>query len=279
MPDDKEGMDKRFNGGQPELYISQSIRLLNCDFDVDYWLVLRNITFNDYFAVANSTPIKAIFKECTFKKTLRLYNNSIDFIDLDSCKLEHGFKFFRNDVKDRLTFKNCSISVNPNLFGDTDALDMEPRLFRFANKQNGFDVDIADCVFDLPENLRNNPQFFLTLTESDFKNLSLTGNTFNCTVDLSESTVGNAFVTNECKYNGSLVLDAFNINPINTRVQWSTVANNRISIFDHKLQKTYNGNSVDSIGSEVRFASLISCYANFYNAFKSQGNRIAANSC
>ena len=279
MPDDKEGMDKRFNGGEPELYINQSIRLVNCDFDVDYWLVLRNITFNDYFAIANSSPLKVIFKECTFKKTLRFYNNNIDFIDIDSCKLEHGFKFFRNDVKDRLTFKNSSVSVNPNLFGDTDALDMEPRLFRFANKQNGFDVDIADCVFDLPENLKNNPQFFLTLTESDFKNLSLTGNTFNCTVDLSESTVGNAFVTNECKYNGSLVLDAFNINPINTRVQWSTVANNRISIFDHKLQKTYNGNSVDSIGSEVRFASLISCYANFYNAFKSQGNRIAANSC
>ncbi len=279
MPDDKVGMDKRFSGGEGELYIKASIRLLNCDFDVDYWLVLRNITFMDYFAIANSSPIKAIFKECTFKKTLRFYNNNIDFIDLDSCSLEHGFKFFRNDVKDRLTFKNCNISVNPSLFGDTDALDMEPRLFRFANKQNGFDVDISDCVFGLPENLRSNPQFFLTLTESDFKNLSLTGNTFNCSVDLSESTIQNAFVTNECKYNGNFILDAFNVNPINTRVQWSTVANNRISIFDHKDQKTYNGKYIDSIGSEVRFASLISCYANFYNAFKSQGNRIAANAC
>lgn len=279
MPDDKEGMDKRFNGGQGELYINQSIRLVNCDFDVDYWLVLRNVTFNDYFAIANCTPLKIIFKECTFKKTLRVYNCNIDFIDIDSCRLEHGFKFFRNEVKDRLKINNTAFSLNQSLFGDTDALDMEPRLFRFANKQNAFDLTITDCLFDLPENLRNNPQFFIILTQSDFKNLSLTGNVFNCTVDLSESTVENAFVTNECSYNGSVVLDAFNINPINTRVQWSTVAHNRISIFDHKLAKTYNGRNIDSIGSEVRFASLISCYANFYNAFKSQGNRIAANAC
>ena len=279
LPDDKEGMDKRFNGGEPELFINQSIRLVNCDFDVDYWLVLRNVSFNDYFAMANCTPLKIIFKQCTFKKTLRFYNSNIDFIDIDSCRIEHGFKFFRNDVKDRLTIKNTKVSVNPALFGDTDALDMEPRLFRFANKQNAFDVDISDCVFDLPDNLRNNPQFFLILTASDFKNLSLTGNTFNCTVDLSESTIQNSFVTNECKYNNSLILDAFNVNPINTRVQWSTVAWNRISIFDHKLQKTFNGTNIDSIASEVRFASLISCYANFYNAFKSQGNRIAANAC
>ncbi|MEO8514283.1 MAG: hypothetical protein ABI543_12025 [Ignavibacteria bacterium] len=279
MPEDKEGMDKRFNSGSPELFINASIRLLNCDFDVDYWLVLRNITFNDYIAVANSTPIKAIFKECTFKKTLRLYNNNIDFIDMDSCKLEHGFKFFRNTVKDRLTFKNCKISVNPSLFGDTDALDMEPRLFRLANKQDGFDLIIQDSEFDLPDNLKNDPQFFITLTESDFKNLSFVNNIVNATIDLSETTIENAFVTNECKFNGNFILDAFNINPINTRVQWSTVDNYRIAIFDHKNKLTYNGKNIDSIGNEVRFASLISCYANFYNAFKSQGNRIAANSC
>ncbi len=279
MPDDKEGMDKRFGGGEPELFISSSIRLVNCDFDVDYWLVLRNVIFNDYFAVANSSPLKIIFKHCTFKKTLRFYNNNIDFIDMDSCRLEHGFKFFRNDVKDRLTVKNSGISVNQALFGDTDALDMEPRLFRFANKQNAFDLDISNCSFELPDNLRNNPQFYLILTESDFKNLSLTGNNFNCSVDLSESTVQNAFVTNECRFNGSLIMDAFNINPINTRVQWSTVASNRISIFDHKKNAAFNGNNIDSVTGEVNFASLISCYANFYNAFKSQGNRIAANAC
>lgn len=279
LPDDKEGMDKRFNGGEGELFINQNIRLVNCDFDVDYWLVLRNVTFNDYFAFTNCSPLKIIFKECTFKKTLRVFNSNVEFIDIDSCKLEHGFKFFRNDVKDRLKISNSYFSLNQNLFGDTDALDMEPRLFRFANKQNAFDLNISDCIFDLPDNLKNNPQFFVILTQSDFKNLTLSANVFNCTVDLSESTVENAFVTNQCKYNGSIVLDAFNINPINTRVQWSTVAFEKISIFDNKLKKTFNGKNIDSIADNVLFANLISCYANFYNAFKSQGNRISANAC
>ncbi|MBL8017900.1 MAG: hypothetical protein JNK43_11555 [Ignavibacteria bacterium] len=279
MPEDKTGMDGRFNGGAGELYISSSIRLVNCDFDVDYWLVLRNVTFMDYFAIANSSPIKAIFKECTFNKTLRIYNCNIDFIDLDSCSFKHGFKFFRNTVKDRLTIENSYITLNPSLFGDTDALDMEPRLFRLSNKQDGFDLVLHNTVFDLPENLRSDPQFFIILTESDFKNLSFTHNTVNANLDLSESTINNAFVTNECSFAGSIILDAFNVNPINTRVQWSTVAHNRIAIFDHKNKVTYNGNSVDSLGNEVRFSSLISCYANFYNAFKSQGNRIAANAC
>ncbi len=279
LPEDKTGMDGRFNGGAGELYISSSIRLVNCDFDVDYWLVLRNVTFMDYFAVANSFPLKAIFKECTFKKTLRIYNSNVDFIDLDSCRLEHGFKFFRNTVKERLTIRNSFITVNPSLFGDTDALDMEPRLFRLSNKQDGFDLIIQNTVFDLPSELKKDPNFFIILTQSDFKNLSFTKNTVSTTVDLSESTVDNAFVTNECSFGGSVILDAFNINPINTRVQWSTVAGNRIAIIDHTNGAVYNGNFADSIGSEVRFASLISCYANFYNAFKSQGNRIAANAC
>src|SRR6266498_1775791 len=33
---DKYGMDKRFNEGGDELIVKQDIRLLNCDFDLDY---------------------------------------------------------------------------------------------------------------------------------------------------------------------------------------------------------------------------------------------------
>jgi hypothetical protein len=277
--DDKFGMDKRFNEGAPELFIKSSIRLLNCDFDLDYWLVLRNITFLDYFAVFNCTPIKAIFKDCTFKKTLRIYGNNIEFIDIDSCRLEHGFKFVRNNVNDHLTFKNCKISVNESLFGDTDALDMEPRLFRLSNKLEGFDLTIQNCDFDLPHHLRNNTQFFIEISESDFNNLRFTGNTVNATLDLSETTVANAFVTYDSKFNGKILMDAFNVNPINTRIQWSTVEKNRIAILEHKTKKVISGQYADSINSELLFNSLISCYANFYNAFKSQGNRIAANAC
>ncbi len=279
LDEDKAGMDKRFNEGAPELYINAGIRLLNCDFDLDYWLVLRDITFNDYFAVFNSTPIKAIFKDCTFKKTCRIYSNKIDFVDFDSCSFEHGFKFVRNEVNDRLTFKYCKFSVNKSFFGDTDALDMEPRLFVLSNKLEGFDLLVENSEFNLPDDLKSNPQFFLSLTQSSFNNLRFMGNSLNADLDLSETTIQNAFVTYNCRFRGNIILDAFNVNPINTRVQWSTIAGNKIAIYDHESKGLYSGQNIDSINSEVRFNSLISCYANFYNSFKSQGNRIAANAC
>ena len=276
---DKTGMDKRFGGGEPELYIKSSIRLLNCDFDLDYWLVLRNITFQDYFAIFNSSPIKAIFKQCTFKKTLRLYANNIEFIDLDSCRMEHGFKFIRNDVKDRLTFKDCSFSVNEKFFGDTDALDMEPRLFRLSNKLNGFDISFKGCRFDLPDSLKTKPQFFVILSGSNFNNFTFMGNTVNAVVDLSSSTISNTFMTYECAFNANLIMDAFNINPINTRVQWTTVNNFRIAVMDHNTDNIFNGLHIDTLHNEILFNDLISCYANFYASFKAQGNRLAANAC
>ena len=279
MKIDKTGMDGRFNGGFPELYIKASIRLLNCDFDLDYWMVLRNITFEDYFAIFNCFPVKAIFKECTFKKTVRIYTSSIDFIDFDSCRLEHGFKFVRNDVKDRLTFKSCSFSVNEKFFGDTDALDMEPRMFRFSNKLNGFDVAINKCSFSLPEKLKDNPQFFIILNGSNYNNLLFTGNSVNANIDLSSSTVANTFMIYNCSFSGNLVMDAFNINPINTRVQWTNVYQHRIAVIDHSSDKIISGNQTDTLQNEILFNDLISCYANFYNSFKAQGNRISANAC
>lgn len=279
MKIDKTGMDGRFNGGFPELYIKSSIRLLNCDFDLDYWLVLRDITFEDYFAIFNCTAIKAIFKQCTFIKTLRIYANNIEFIDLDSCSLKHGFKFIRNDVKDRLTFKNCSFSVNEKFFGDTDALDMEPRLFRLSNKLGGFDLDIKGCRFDLPEKLKFDQQFFVILSGSSFSNLFFNNNIVNAAIDLSSSTVYNTFLTYDCRYNGSIIMDAFNINPINTRVQWSTVNMNRIAVIDHTSGSIMNGGKVDTLNNEILFNDLISCYANLYSSFKAQGNRLSANAC
>ncbi len=276
---DKAGMDKRFSGGEPELYIKSSIRILNCDFDLDYWLVLRNITFIDYFALFNSSPVKAIFKECTFKKTARIYANNIEFADFDSCNFEHGFKFVRNSVKDRITFTNCNFSVNEKYFGDTDALDMESRLFMLSNKTEGFDITFKKCTFTLPESLKTNPQFFIILSGSEFNNFIFVGNTVNAVIDLSSTTISNTFMTYDCAFNKNLIMDAFNINPINTRIQWSTVNNNRIAVLDHVNNNILNGSLIDTIHNEILFNDLISCYANFYQSFKAQGNRLSANAC
>src|SRR5205085_3936303 len=86
-------------------------------------------------------------------------------------------------------------------------------------------------------------------------------------------------MTYNCEYNGKIILDAFNINPINTRVQWNSVRGNRLAVIDGVTKSIYHGEKSDSLYDEFLFNSLISCYANFYTAFKAQGNRIAANEC
>ena len=63
---DKKGMDYRFDNGGPEIVVKQRMRLLNCDFDQIYWLVMRNVTFEDYLVFFDCKPIKAIFKHCKF---------------------------------------------------------------------------------------------------------------------------------------------------------------------------------------------------------------------
>jgi hypothetical protein len=276
---DKQGMDHRFDNGGPEIYVKQRIRWLNCDFDLDYWLVMRGVTFEDYLAVFECKPIKAIFKNCTFKKTFRLYTSEVEFIDFDTCNFEHGFKCGRSTIKDHLKFSACKLSVNPNIQNPTNEYDMEARVFLIAEKNDPVDLTIQGCEFNVPQNLKDDPQYFVNLTASSFSNLRLINNKFNAHVDFSQSTVSNTFMTYDCAYNGKILLDAFNINPINTRVQWSTVKDYRVAVYEPKSKQIYHGGMIDSIHDEFIFNNLISCYASFYSAFKAQGNKIGANEC
>ncbi len=276
---DKPGMDYRFDNGGPEIFVKQRIRLLNCDFDLIYWLVMRNVTFEDYFVFFNCSPLKAVFKNCTFKKTVRIYASQIEFIDFDTCSFEHGFKLERTGVKDRLKYSGCRFSVNPDIKDPTNEYDMGGILFTIADKNESVDLTLQDCEFNLPGSMKDNPQYFINLTGSSFSDLRLVNNKINANIDFSQSTVANTFLTYDCTYNGKILMDAFNINPINTRVQWSTVDNFRIGVYDEKTKRIFHGGLIDSVQDEFLFNNLISCYANFYNAYKAQGNKIAANEC
>lgn len=276
---DKAGMDNRFDNGGPELIVKQRMRWLNCDFDLDYWLVMRNVTFMDYLAVFECKPIKAIFKNCTFKKTFRLYSSEVEFIDFDTCNFDHGFKCGRTSFKDRLKFSACSFAVNPFIKNETNEYDMEAMIFYISNKNDAMDLTLEGCQFNLPDSLKDNPQYFVNLTSSSFSNIRLINNTFNANVNFSQSTVANAFITYDCRYNGKILLESFNINPINTRVQWANVMGNKIAVYENKSKKMFHGALIDSIHNEYLFNNLISCYASFYAAFKAQGNKLGANEC
>ncbi len=276
---DKKGMDYRFDNGGPEIVVKQRMRFLNCEFDPIYWLVMRNVTFEDYFVFFECKPVKAIFNHCTFKKTVRIYSSEVEFIDFDTCSFEHGFKLERTGVKDRLKFVKSKFSVNPNIINPTNEYDMGGILFVIANKTDALDLTLQDCEFNLPDSAKNNPDFFVNLTASNFSDLRLINDKFNANIDFSQSTVANTFLTYDCAYNGKIMMDAFNINPINTRVQWSTVKDYRIGVYDNKEKKIFYGGLIDSVHDEFLFNNLISCYANFYGSFKAQGNKIGANEC
>jgi hypothetical protein len=147
MSVDKAGMDNRFDNGGPELIVNQRMRWLNCDFDLDYWLVMRNVTFMDYLAVFECKPIKAIFKNCTFKKTFRLYSSEVEFIDFDTCNFDHGFKCARTSIKDRLKFSDCRFTVNPFIKNETNEYDMEAMIFFISNKNDAMDLTLQGCRY------------------------------------------------------------------------------------------------------------------------------------
>ncbi len=276
---DKPGMDARFEKGGPDIIVKQRMRLLNCEFDEIYWLVMRNVTFNDYLVFFGCKPIKAIFSHCSFKKTLRIYTSELEFIDFDTCNFELGFKVERTPVKDRLKFAGCNFSFNPNIPNPTTEYDMGAILFVIANKNDALDLTLQDCAFNLPDSMKNNPDFFLNLTDSHFSNLRMFDNKFNANVDFSQSTVDNTFLTYDCEYNGKIMMDAFNINPVNTQIQWSTVSGNRLAVYDAKSKRIFHGGLIDSLHDEFLFDNLISRYASFYGAFRAQGNKISANEC
>lgn len=279
LPEDKQGMDGRYdNMNSPDLVINSRIRWLNCEFDNDYWLVMRNIRFADYLAVFNCSNIKAKFNQCTFGKTFRLYGSQVDFIDFDTCKFNQGFKYGRNSVKDHLMFNTCSFTVIDGLENEGTEYDMEARIFFLSNKGEPMDLTIQNSTFILPEKKRNNPQYFCLLTGSSFNNLKLTNNHFDGSVDFSQSTVSNTFISYDCMFDGKVILDAFNFNPVNTRVQWSTINNFKIGV-PNKNNFIVSGALLDSLNNAYLFDNLISSYASFYNSFKSQGNRISANQC
>ncbi|MFL5730474.1 MAG: hypothetical protein ACJ75J_13385, partial [Cytophagaceae bacterium] len=65
---DRAYMDGRFlSKTEPPVWqVKHSIKFENCEFDSDYWLVLRNIQFMDYLAFFHCTGIKIIWNGCRF---------------------------------------------------------------------------------------------------------------------------------------------------------------------------------------------------------------------
>jgi hypothetical protein len=272
-------LDQRFSESGEEIIIPYDLNFYNCSFDVEFWWLLRNLRFQGYVSFFNCEKIKAIFKECTFEKTVRMYSSEIEFMHYDGCTFEHGYKQGRTAIEDYLSFTDCAFSVNPKYVNDSKAFDMEARLFFLANRGDGIDLRMERCVFQLPESLKANPNLIVDISASNFTNLKFSFNKVGVPIKFSESSIDNQFETIGCQFDTLLFAEAFNFNPQNARIEWSSIQNNRLAIFNKENQRVITGASAGALSEELAFNQLVSCYANFYNAFKSQGNRFGANAC
>jgi hypothetical protein len=281
--EDRAGMDSRFNDSNAPIWrVKYDVTLSKCNFDKQMWWVVNNLVFEGFVTVSNCNDVKTIFKNCIFQKTLRIDRNDIGFIEFLDTKLEHGIRWHFNSVKDHTKFSRCLFGINASIKDDTrfsgfDAYVIEPRLLEIHQKGES-DLTIENCEFKIPPLFQNTAKGIIDITGSNFNNMALVGNRFECNLDFSKTAVENQFLLTDSYISGKLIIDAFNMNPNNTRVQWSSVANNKISVYD-KYGKLINGAMRSQIKNEVVFNSLIACYANFYSVFRTQGNRMFANQC
>jgi len=272
-------LDERFSKGGKEIIVPYVINFYDCHFDVEFWWLMRNIRFKEYVSFFNCEKVKAIFQDCVFEKTVRIYGSEFEFIHFDQCTFEHGFKQGRSHYSDYLKFTKCKFSVNPRYIDDSKAFDMDARLFFLSNRGEGLDLTVNQCIFSLPEIIANDSRFYVDLRNSLFTNLKFNENRLEVPVKFSESSIENQFESFECNFGKYILAESFNFNPANARVQWSSINNNRIAIAVPGTDNIINGNSVNALKDEHLFNRLISVYANFYAAFKSQGNRFGANAC
>ena len=280
---DRVGMDERFaNENAPMLTVYHDISLDYLNFDVGMWWVLNKITFKGNVTFGACMNVKTIFKNCIFEKPLRIAGNKIDFLTFENCDFQHGFRYHQNTLKDNVKFEKCKIALNPAIQDDTrmstfDKFVIEAHLFEFKQKGEAIDFVMQDCTFDVPKRNKNLPKYAVNISETHFTNLQMVNNKYEANVNLAQATVENQFLFVGGSLNGAMIIDAFNINPLNTRVQWSILSDNKISVYDAK-KALVSGKQREDIKDEVIFSNLISCYATFYGLFKAQGNRTYANS-
>lgn len=280
---DKDGMDKWWSEGNHPIKINANIGLYNCDFDEEFWLVLRDITFDGYVSFINCKNLKIIFQNCHFKKTLRMNSNETEFITLNQCNFDLGYKFERGNVTDKIKLFECNFNINDKLLLAEQKIrkdfDVNDYVFQVSSRANPLDLEIEKCKFFVPESIRNKQECFIRLSQSKFGGLKLINSTFDGILDLSETSVENQFTTRDCIFKGNLLFDGLNINQSNSYIDWNTISSKKIAIYDDIQKRVVTGNNFLEHDQANYFSELISCYSNIYYIFKNQGNRFSANQC
>lgn len=270
-------LDERYKNGGTIIRIPYTVHLNDCQFSTVFWYQLRDIEFGGYLAFFRCTNIKAKFSHCRFAKTFRMYNSEVDFFQFTDCKFDHGFKMARSPVSDYLSFYQCDFSIALEHIYDSPNMDMEARLFTFQNKLNPVDMSFEKCQFIVPDTIKKDLQYMINMLGSNFNNLKFNECHTNVPINLSQSSVVNQFTCFQSVFDSYIIVDAFNFNPSNAKVQWSAMAGSKLALLEANTGHVITGKSVNALSDEFLYNSLVSCYAMFYNSYREQGNRISAN--
>ena len=274
---DKAGMDKRFFKNGPEIVIRPDLRISNIDWDPQFWLVPRNITFAGNVYFTGTSGIKALFTECRFKKAFAVLSNNGEFLDFKKCTFEGGFRMQRSTLIDYLKFDSCRFDIAEKVDYQTLNLGLEPRTLFIDNKANNLDMTVQYCSFDVHPKNRPNPQYFISLQNSTFSNLKFIKSDIKASMDLQNSSISNNFQLHNTNVHDHILLFGLNINPLGTRMEWGLVER-KIAYYDVQHKQLYSINNLKQIPLVI-FNDLFSSYAIVYSAFKSQGNRYSTNQC
>ncbi len=278
---DRKGMDKWWSAGKHPIKVKASIGIYNCEFDEEYWFVLRDVHFMGYLSFINCTGLKILMRNCRFDRTIRFNANKMEFMEMDSCRIGLGLKVERGEISDRLKFNACSFLIDTLALHEEKmrGMDVNDYMLQISNKTTPIDLTISNCYFETPPKLIAQKRFFVGLSKSKFSGLRLINSIFYAVLDISESNIENQFTTQRCQFKRGILASGMSMNQINSTIDWATLRGDKLKIWDEKNKQFVNGFTQMGTNLSTEYATLISCYSNFYYTFKTQGNRLFSNQC
>jgi hypothetical protein len=280
--------DIRYNNGGKKIYVHYPVVFDNCTIADDFWYLVRDFVFEDRVSFLKCSDLRLKFRDCTFKQVVMMVNNTVDFTEFQNCVFENGCRFIRQEVKDHILIKGCTLTVNPFLVRNPgfDTLKYVirkatefPQILEFINRTNPVDLEISHCNFILPQEYAHDSRWVVDLGSSIYNNLRFMNNTTSAPVKLAQSTIQNQFMCYGCTFKNNLLLEAFSFNTVAAKVQWASFEGKKIAIQAPETGEYITGNSVAELKDEFLYSTLVTAYSTFYAAFKAQGNMISANKC
>ncbi len=281
-------LDKRFVTNGPPIVVRKGVEFNNCTFPSAYWYLLRNVVFEDIVGFRSCKSLQGIFKGCTFKHHLYIYSSELEFLDLDSCTFLHGIEITASKVSDHMSFTDCVFSQNsewirkPRVHEEQNViknLPPVPPFFELLNRVDPFDLSFERCLFQLEPGLPPRESAMINLGNSAFNSFNFTHCAANVPLNMSFTAVDNQLSIHDCEFQGNILAEAFNFNTSNAKVEWQSLAGDKIAIYDPETRQMLNGGNIEQFRSNFGFNTLISTYALFYSSYRDQGNRLSANAC